>query len=95
MQMGAHLPVHYQDSSTSLCALHDSIDHQSLSARSYAVGQQQMTALLPTWQHQTVIGIAQIPVKHSTRGEQHKPVCNGGYLYWAVWEGEELQLAAM
>jgi len=38
---------------------------------------------------------AQIPVKHSTGGEQHKPVCNGSYLYRAVREGEELQLAAV
>jgi len=44
---------------------------------------------------QTVTVDAQIPVKHSTRGEQYKPVCNGSYLYWAVWEGEELQLAAV
>ena len=36
-----------------------------------------------------------IPVKHSTRGEQYKPVCNGSYLHWAVWEGEELQLTAV
>ena len=44
---------------------------------------------------QTVTVNAQIPVKHSTRGEQHKPICKGGYLHRAVWEGKELQLAAM
>jgi len=38
---------------------------------------------------------AQIPMKHSTGGEQHKPVCNGSYLYRTVREGEELQLAAV